>query len=587
MANGYGGSSSSSGSSGSPNTAKLAPVGFHYMDNGELMSDIEHFRKFGGVLKKLRTIEMDFNNISQKGALRNFIIKGSKGSVFSLEIKNNSGLYYNFSSRVFQAAETKLDKIKMNKDYYENSILFPAVTVAAQYDIYLIADYSSATIHAAPIEVRLEDGALNVNASIGSHSLMLRKVLFQTLDVVLTINPFAVNAPSSFGSMSVVNSTVTAPIGVNVGKVPFKISFTSANGKAFAINQQPSSGMFAAFAIRTIGSAGITIPGEDKYGGAARSSDKVVNGAVTSGSNVTMDDDVGTLWAVGDRITGNDALDVRTRDNAVTITAVSVGGNDKIFTMSEAIAIADDETLTFTSPYYYKWPVDDSEGLVPGISIVPGAGNITGSPIITTEADLNIDPDVNVSRYKRKVEKTEKPVFSRDATTKLITKTQGGNIVFSEQQLDVLKDDSLKFFGYGSGNIKSLLGWDVEISNLKATLTVPTTNTAAAVSDSVTVTVDSGHGIMDDVTSISSINIDSSAADPIVTTIASYNVSSAATATLTLSAAQTLEDNELLTLNGAGQTITVTGDIVVKNASASATLRLDVTKFITATTETA
>ena len=92
---------------------------------------------------------------------------------------------------------------------------------------------------------------------------------------------------------------------------------------------------------------------------------------------------------------------------------------------------------------------------------------------------------------------------------------------------------------------------------------------------------------MDDVTTISSINIDSSVADPKVTTIASYNVSSAATATLTLSAAQTLEDNELLTLNGAGQTITITGDITVKNAEASATLRLDIDQFITATTETA
>ena len=90
-----------------------------------------------------------------------------------------------------------------------------------------------------------------------------------------------------------------------------------------------------------------------------------------------------------------------------------------------------------------------------------------------------------------------------------------------------------------------------------------------------------------ELTTISSINIDSSVADPKVTTIASYNVSSAATATLTLSAAQTLEDNELLTLNGAGQTITITGDITVKNAEASATLRLDIDQFITATTETA
>ena len=149
-----------------------------------------------------------------------------------------------------------------------------------------------------------------------------------------------------------------------------------------------------------------------------------------------MDDDVGTLWAVGDRITGNAALDAKTDNAAVTVTAVNVGSNAKVFTMSEAIAINDDETLTFTSPYYHKWSMANSEGLVPGVNI-KNATNITGNPFITTEADLNLDNGGD-SRRRSKVEKTEPPVFTRDGPTKVVTKTQAGNIVFSEQQLDAL-----------------------------------------------------------------------------------------------------------------------------------------------------
>ena len=663
MANGYGTSTTSTTSRSIPGLRGVkrqrqnAPVGFHYTAGGALISDAEHLRKFGGVSYKIiGGIEIDFTNIPKNGGIRSFTIRAKKDSVFNLEVKDGNGKYYNFTSKKFQAGETKLSRVLMTKDEYVGNILFPSRSSATQYDIYLIADEPSATKHAMYREVRDEDGSVNINASSGSDCLMLRKVLFQTMDAVLTITPYAPNNTGGFASMSSVSDTITSSIGVNTGKVPFKISFTSANGKAFSINQKVQPSMFAAYVSRTIGE-GISIPGEDIYPTArAAFTGDDVNGAVTSGATVrmdasdistnvavgdkitspvttdtvdgaisgstriVMDNNVATKMAVGDRVTGTGIPDtsvVTVRgldpdgDNAkefsvseevkisdgVTLTfsskvnrslttVAAFPATETDFTMSQDIQFRDDQPLTFSSPYYYKWSISDSEGLVPGVALVPGATNITGSPFITTEADLNLDSGGD-SRRRTKVEKTAPPVFTRDGSTKIVTKTQSGNIVFSEQQIDVLKDDTLKFYGYGKNNIKSLLGWDIEISNLQATLTVPTTNTAAAVSNSTTVTVDSGHGIMDDVTTVSSINIDSSVVDPTVTNIASYDVSSAATATLTLSAAQTLEDNELLTLNGAGQTITVTGDIIVKNAQASATLRLDVEKFITATTETA
>ena len=113
------------------------------------------------------------------------------------------------------------------------------------------------------------------------------------------------------------------------------------------------------------------------------------------------------------------------------------------------------------------------------------------------------------------------------------------------------------------------------------------TTTTGAVSGSTSVAVTNAFGIMDDVSTVSGINIDSSAVNPTVTNIGSYNVSSANTATLTLSAAQTLESGETLNFDGAAGRITITGKIRTNKASAAATINIDISRFITATVETA
>ena len=55
--------------------------------------------------------------------------------------------------------------------------------------------------------------------------------------------------------------------------------------------------------------------------------------------------------------------------------------------------------------------------------------------------------------------------------------------------------------------------------------------------------------------------LNSSVVNPTVTNIGSY---SGSTATLTLSAAQSLEAGETLTFDGAGRTITISGNIEIK-----------------------
>ena len=133
-----------------------------------------------------------------------------------------------------------------------------------------------------------------------------------------------------------------------------------------------------------------------------------------------------------------------------------------------------------------------------------------------------------------------------------------------------------------------LTGWEIEFSDITVTLTKPTALVATTTVNSTTVDIDNGDGVMDDVSTVSSFNISSSAVNPTVTNIGSY---SGSTATLTLSAAQSLEAGETLTFDGAGRTITISGNIEIKKVGGvrsdwDGSIRFDLEKFITATNET-
>jgi len=76
----------------------------------------------------------------------------------------------------------------------------------------------------------------------------------------------------------------------------------------------------------------------------------VVNGAVSAGVKVVMDNVVATKMVVGDRVTGNDAL------NAALVTVAALnpdGDNTSEFSLSSAVAIADDEVLSFSGDDQY------------------------------------------------------------------------------------------------------------------------------------------------------------------------------------------------------------------------------------------
>ena len=644
---------------------QIAPEGYHYMPDGSLMSDAEHVARYGSG-KVIRSFILDTTNLKAGGEVRTFTITGN--GIFSLEVKNEDNYYYNFVTNLFQVANARLDNISISNTY-SGKIIFPKVTDADQYDFFLFADQGST--HANYNEVRFEDGSLDINSTTGSNSLLIKKVIYQTLDIDLTLSTLAPLAGAGFTGHSPTNKVITTQIGKNVGKIPFSIPVSGGSTHSFKINRTPTSKDVFTVVQREVGSAPENIPGENVFPAVSNSGtidgvvtsgikvvtdqnvatimkvgDKIttnsntsgtVDGAVSSGIKVVMDQNVADIMAVGDQVTTSTSAAsskfFNTRlvtvqalnpdgDNAkefsidavmgagigdafadgetitfsskcnrdlTTVAALDPDGdNVKEFSMSQAIGFIDGAQLNFSNRKNYSWPFANVDGISPNMVVI--GTNVASGTVVSsyeeaiTEMEGTTYSQTVVKKSVRAIDKKGvKPTIAIDGTTKLKTVTQTGNVTFNKQQDLVLANDALKFFGYGRSAVKSLVGWDVEFSDLEITLTKPTAVTTAAVINSTSVPIDNGDGVMDDVSTVSSINIDSSVADPIVTNIGSYGGS---TATLTLSAAQTLESGETLTFDGAGRTVTISGNVEIKKVGeAAAQISFDLEKFLTAVDE--
>ena len=558
--------------------------------------------------KTITSFVLDTNDIQQAGERRKLSVFGDKGATFSLEIRNEDNKYYNFKTNLFQTAKAQLNNAIVGSNRYTVNVTFPKVTDADKYDIYLIAEILSDTKHADYNEVRFADNTVDINSSTGSNSSLIQKVIYQTLDVTITLAGISPNGlvTGTFGTQAITTSR-----NKNIANIPFAFIFTVTSLKSLVINRQPTSDDIGSYITQAIGSTPVNIKGEDIYP-AVTHANKVVNGAVTSGTNVTMDDNVGSaptdLWAIGDRITGNAALDARTQDTAVTVTAVNVGSNAKVFTMSEAIAIADDETLSFSRRRNYRWPVDNINKFVSGLKVIKGVyfqqenisikEYLTQTTINEGEADEYKIDDVRVPALDTL---GALPTISRNATTNISTTTQSGEVVFSDQARFSYGGVNAKFFAYGRSEIETVTGYDIEFSDLSVLLSnhsqvldplvlsdsnkVVTTTTSSTASNSTSWNITSAVGIAENISTVSGIGIAPGAVDPTVTAItnvggATWDNSGAAT--ITVGVAQTLESGITLTFPGAGTIATIKGNMKVnKVGNEDVRIEFDLEKFLT------
>ena len=522
--------------------------------------------------KVIKNFSIDFSDLPPTSETRSFIIRGDIDAEFKLEIKDkDTGKYYNFVTNVFQTDTASLEK-KLTSSEYKGFVTFPAVTgTDDQYDIYVWAKLG--TEHVEYKEVRFADNTIDLNGSVGSNSLLMQKVIYQYDAITLSINSTSPNSTIA-GTKSIATISNTLGVGKSLAKQSFSITVTAASDKSYKIVKQPTTDDILSFVTLTVGASPTTIDGENIY--PTVTGTDTVNGAVTSGTSVTMDSAVASKMKVGDRITGNAAL------NAATITVSELTGT-YTFTMSRDIAIADGITLSFSNQMNYQWNVSDVNKVQYGMIVAPGS-----STHVTANSSIGNYEDAIIlfegTDKEEKIIQKQKPFKSVvGAATPTVTKgkitTEPGSVIFDKQQKLALGGQTVRIGDYGQSEILRIYGYDVEITNLKIELTPITTTTTAAVNSSTTVPVLLQNGILaGDVATVSGIGIDPTAAAP--------TVSSRAAATnagnLTLSAAQTLESGATLTFTGCGQVATITGDIkVLKAGDADATIGFDIEKLLT------
>ena len=512
--------------------------------------------------KVIKSFNIDKSNLSISGETRSFTVSGDSGAVFSLEITNEDSpkKYYNFTTGLFQTDKTKLDNQVIYGNTFTGSISFPSVGDPDKYDIYLWAEQG--TKHAPYQEVRFANDELDINSCIGSSSLLLQKVIYQTSNVTFSIGAISPTTVSTFTGISVVEHDIVMPIGKKTGKIPFSILVSGGSTHSLKIDRQPKNSDIGAYVARTIGASAVEIDGEDIWTRTARNTD-TTNATMSSTDLVTMTTNVADKMKPGDRVTGTGI----SSSDVVTVLNIT-DGTVKQFRASQNVSISSGVTLTFTEPEYFRWTIDNIDGITSG-SVVTGTNIESGTLTGSYEDSLTIMP--NTPREQKivnfNIPVTDslgvKPSLSRSASTYLVTKTQTGNIVFNKQQPLELAGDGVKIYSYKPSGIKSLTGWDIELSDLKVELIKPTTTVTAAVYDSLTVNVASGDGIMDDVSTVSGIGINPYYPNPKVTNIGSY---SGGTATLTLSRKQTLENGTTLTFDKAARTVMISGNIKINKS---------------------
>jgi hypothetical protein len=315
---------------------RVAPPGYHFMPDGR------HAELYGGIDKAiLLGIKIDYSDIKQIGAQRTFVIDGTEGAVFSLEIKASNGYYYNFETNLFQASKSRLDKIEIFGNSYQGFINFPEVSSDDQYDIYLWAETN--TKHSRYYEARFDNGSIDLNRSKGSNSYLVQKVIYQYTDHTLTLSPFSV---STTVTGSATSDTITVSASPGSSFVPFEMKYTATSTNVFSIITQPTVDDFIAFTTPTVGNP-VQLPEENIY--PEVNNTDTVDGDFTAGTStkIVMDTNVANKMVVGDKITIATADATDTVDGAVSnsnrvvmdnnvVTKMAVG--DEILVYSEVLS---------------------------------------------------------------------------------------------------------------------------------------------------------------------------------------------------------------------------------------------------------
>jgi len=518
--------------------------------------------------KVITKFKLNLADLTAATETRSLEIIGDSGASFVLEIKNADGNYYNFYTKTFTETHSFLDE-ELEGSSYINEVVFPASGSDDQYDVFLHA--KPGTKHVSYIEKRFGDDSIDLNGSIGSNSLLLQKVIYQyNSKLRLTLSGYSVS-----GDITATMGTTSVEIDrYKEGEdTAFSFTTTAASTAAFRVLKQPSQDDIISFIQPTLASVPATLQGENIYP-TVTGTDTVnmPGGRSSSGVAITMDSAVATKMAVGDRVTGNAAL------NAGVFTVVSLDSTN-IFSISSGVAIDDGATLSFSNQVNYSWPVNNYVNLIQdGMIVLPGTNIPVDTRLQAYSDKTTTSPGTKEERTI--VSKTLPAVSTKGlkpTVVKGLVTNQAGDIIFSNQLPISLGGTAIEIGGYGESEVRRLYGWDVEFTDLKIALTAPTATTSGTVSNSSTITVNNREGVINNVSRVGGVGINPALQNPLITAGGGATESG----DWTVDGNQTLESGITLTVENTGRVATITGNMRINRAgNASQTLRFDVDKLL-------
>jgi hypothetical protein len=576
-----------------------APAGFHYMSNGTLMSDADHITIHGYIEKVIKNFAIDTRDIHSSGETRSFSINGDDGAIFSIEIYDNATPtnYYNFDTNLFSTLKHSSCLTGLSGSY-NFSVKFPAATTLHAYNIEIITHTvdNIKTVHAKGNTVRFPDNTINHNASTGSNSNILKKILYQ--DVVKNLYLSCV-APSKYtastnqidgatdgsnrividgavtnrkivevgdkviteGIDSAVHALVTAidPDGRNTHEL--EIGFTDSVTDDAAITFTPAfNGMTPHYTNSNTGRAVLT---------------------AASGGNLTTSFTI-TCTALAGRTFS--ILRAPTINDLCAIIPITFGSGSAI--------VGED---TDSSSFFYRWPVTNIANLSLGMSLDPAR----------TGTGLNTTTPATISNYR--TTKTLKSISKGKYCNNVINTTvddvfvggldpnnlgaittmdrngrvtaQAGNIIFSTQQAAELASGAgVRMFAYGAQQIRNATGMGITLSNVNIELTQISTIASESKTGASGLTLASVSNIST-ASTIRGVGINPSLANPSVT----LKTAATGSGDITLDASNTIVSGQTYYFDGASNIATITGTITVSNMTiGDTTLYFDVERFLSA-----
>jgi len=482
-----------------------------------------------GTGKEIRSFNMDISALPAAQTSRSFTVSGDPGAVFTLWVINEDNYNYNFVNSTFENdANEKLRNIEINAEgRYQGIIVFPAVTDDDQYTIYLQAESHSNT--------KLSDvlgGGSIVKLGNEEEDFTIQQFTDTTLTFSLLHSSGTVTEPSNI-TISTPRNTIRNDNEFTTATIDWEVTTSG----VFTLLRQPLVSDFETTTTKT--HVGIDTVGDTFVMNNVRN---IFVGMDVSGSGIAGSPTISQINPPTDKEVAETypLTKYQSDDDIKTIVLTTPSGNH---------SISQDTVLTFT-----------------------GTGTDATESIYKTSFDVVSSTTGNNNFACKLTDMTPQLTAAVSSSTTVPVNSAAGLKVDTTQTVDgattastTVTLDSVTgcWVGQTLMSISSgTLTGTPTITAINSTTKVITLSRAQTFADGITLKF--ANSI------VSGIGIDNSSSDPFIDGISSLN--------LTLNAAQTIEDDQVLTITGSSNTATISGTIRVYTIGSddfTTTLNLD------------